>query len=140
LYKIIQSLDIPKTPWTSIVLDFVVKLLLLQDLIIGVKYNSILVVTDRLIKYTYMILYLEANTAKNLAYIFLRIIVANYSASEEMISDRNKFFILWFWKIIMVLLGIKRKLSISFYAQIDRQIERINQTIETYIRYYINYK
>jgi hypothetical protein len=48
---------------------------------------------DRLIKYTYIILYLEANTAENLVYTFLRIVVANYSALEKMISDRNKFFI-----------------------------------------------
>jgi hypothetical protein len=83
-----------KTPWISIVLDFVVKLLLSRDLIIGVEYNSILVVTDRLIKYIYIILYLEASIAKDLAYAFLRVIVANYSVLEEMISDRNKLFIL----------------------------------------------
>jgi hypothetical protein len=94
LYRIIQSLDILKTPWTSIVLDFVVKLLLLRDLIIGVEYDSILVITDRLTKYTYIILYLEASIAENLAYMFLRVIVTNYSALEEMISDRDKFFIL----------------------------------------------
>jgi hypothetical protein len=93
LYRIIQTLDILKTPWTLIALDFVVKLLLLQDLIIGIEYDSILVITDRLTKYTYIILYLEANTAEDLAYIFLRVIIANYSAPEEMISDRNKFFI-----------------------------------------------
>jgi hypothetical protein len=93
LYRIIQSLDIPKTPWTSIILDFVVKLLLLQDLIIGVEYNSILVITDRLIKYTYIILYLEASIAEDLVYIFLKVVVANYSALEKMISDKNKFFI-----------------------------------------------
>jgi hypothetical protein len=83
-----------KTPWTSIVLDFVIKLLLSRDLITGVEYDFILVITDRLTKYTYIILYLEASTAKNLAYVFLRAVVANYSAPEEMISDRNKFFIL----------------------------------------------
>jgi hypothetical protein len=88
-----QSLNILKTPWTLIVLDFVVKLLLSQDLIIGIEYDSILVVIDRLTKYTYIILYLEASTAEDLAYIFLRIIIANYSALEEMISDRNKLFI-----------------------------------------------
>jgi hypothetical protein len=33
---------------------------------------------------------------EDLAYIFLRVIVANYNALEEMISDRNKFFISWF--------------------------------------------
>jgi hypothetical protein len=94
LYRIIQLLDIPKTPWTLIVLDFVVKLLLSRDLITGIEYDSILVITDRLTKYTYIILYLEASTAKDLAYVFLRMIVVNYSALEEIISDRNKFFIL----------------------------------------------
>jgi hypothetical protein len=92
-YRIIQILDILKTPWTSIVLDFVVKLLLLRDLIIGIEYDSILVVIDRLIKYTYIILYLEASIIEDLAYIFLRVIIANYSALEEMISNRDKLFI-----------------------------------------------
>jgi hypothetical protein len=99
-----------------IILDFVIKLLLSQDLITGIKYDSILVIINRLTKYIYIILYLKANIAEDLAYIFLRIIVANYNALEEMISDRNKFFILWFWKVFIVLLGIKKKLSTSFYA------------------------
>jgi hypothetical protein len=85
---------VPRTPWTLIALDFVVKLLLSRDLITGVKYNFILVITDKLIKYIYMILYLEASMAEDLAYAFLRAVIANYSTPEEMISDRNKFFIL----------------------------------------------
>jgi hypothetical protein len=48
---------------------------------------------DRLTKYTYIILYLEASTAKDLAYTFLRVVVANYNALEKMISDRDKLFI-----------------------------------------------
>jgi hypothetical protein len=88
-----QSPDIPRTPWTSIILDFVVKLLLSRDLIIGIKYDFILVITDRLTKYTYIILYLEASTVEDLVYMFLRVIVANYSTLKKMISDRNKLFI-----------------------------------------------
>jgi hypothetical protein len=88
-----QSLDIPKTPWALIILDFVIKLLLSRDLITRVKYNSILVITDRLTKYIYIILYLKASTIENLAYAFLRVVVVNYNALEEMISDRNKLFI-----------------------------------------------
>jgi hypothetical protein len=94
LYKIIQLLDILKTPWTSIILDFVIKLLLSRDLITGIKYNFILVIMDRLTKYTYIILYLEASIAEDLAYMFLRVVVTNYNALEEIISDRDKFFIL----------------------------------------------
>jgi hypothetical protein len=41
-----------------------------------------------------MILYLEASIVENLAYAFLRVVVANYSIPEEMISDRDKLFIL----------------------------------------------
>jgi hypothetical protein len=72
----------------------VIKLLLLQDPITRIKYNFILVITDRLIKYIYIILYLKANTVEDLVYAFLRVVVANYSALEKMISDRDKFFIL----------------------------------------------
>jgi hypothetical protein len=75
-------------------LDFVVKLLLSRDPITRIKYDFILVITDRLIKYTYIILYLEASIVEDLVYTFLRVVVANYNALEEMISDKNKFFIL----------------------------------------------
>jgi hypothetical protein len=40
-----------------------------------------------------MILYLEANIIEDLAYIFLKVIVANHNALEKIILDRNKFFI-----------------------------------------------
>jgi hypothetical protein len=90
LYKIIQLLDILKISWTSIILDFIIKLLLLQDLITGIEYDFILVITDRLTKYTYIILYLKANTAEDLAYMFLRVVVANYNALEEIISDMSQ--------------------------------------------------
>jgi hypothetical protein len=83
----------PRISWISIILDFVIKLLLLQDLIIGIKYNFILVIINKLTKYIYIILYLEASTVENLVYMFLRVIIANYSAPEEMISDKNKLFI-----------------------------------------------
>jgi hypothetical protein len=85
-----------KILWTSIALDFIVKLLLSRDPKTGIEYDSILVVTDSLIKYTYMILYLEASIAEDLVYAFLRVIVANHNTLEEMISDRDKHFILWF--------------------------------------------
>jgi hypothetical protein len=89
-----QSLDILRILWTSIALDFVIKLLLSRDLIIGVEYDFILVIIDKLTKYTYIILYLEASIVEDLVYTFLRIVVINYSALEEIISDKNKFFIL----------------------------------------------
>ena len=62
----------------------------------GVKYDSILVVTNRLIKYAYILLYKEASTIEDLAYIFIRTIFTNYSILDEIILDRDKLFTLKF--------------------------------------------
>jgi hypothetical protein len=59
---------------------------------------------------------------------------------REIISDRDKLFILKFWTILMALLGMKRKLLLAFHPQIDGQTERVNQIMEAYLHYYINYK
>ena len=40
----------------------------------------------------------------------------------------------------MTKLEIKRKMSTAFYSQTDEQIKRLNQTLEQYLRAYINKK
>jgi hypothetical protein len=59
-------------------LDFVTKLPLFKKLIIGVIYDSIMVVTNRFTKYAYFIPYFENSLAENLAYIFYKYVMANY--------------------------------------------------------------
>jgi hypothetical protein len=82
-------------------LDFIVKLPLLKEIFIGVTYDSILVITDRLIKYAYFIPYKEDLTVEELVYIFNRNIVTNYRIPEEIISNRNKLFMSNFWKSLI---------------------------------------
>jgi hypothetical protein len=59
-------------------LNFVTKLPLFKELIIGIIYNFIMVVTDRLTKYAYFILYLENFLAEDLAYIFYKHVMTNH--------------------------------------------------------------
>jgi hypothetical protein len=59
-------------------LDFVTKLLLFKKLIIGVIYDSIMIVTNRLTKYAYFIPYFKSFLAEDLAYMFYKYIMANY--------------------------------------------------------------
>ena len=47
-------------------IDFIVKLLLSKDSWTNCKYDAIFVVTDRLMKYVYILLYKEVSTAKEL--------------------------------------------------------------------------
>jgi hypothetical protein len=74
-------------------LNFIIKLPLLKEIFIGVTYDSILIVTNRLIKYAYFIPYKEDLMVKELAYIFNRNIITNHEISEEIISNRDKLFI-----------------------------------------------
>jgi hypothetical protein len=83
---------VPKGVWKLIALDFIVKLPLSKDPLTGIEYNFILVITERLTKYSKFVLYLEASNAKALAYTFLRVILANHRMPEEIILDRDKLF------------------------------------------------
>jgi hypothetical protein len=49
---------------------------------------------NRLIKYIYLVLYKEASTVEDLAYIFIKIIITNHGILIEIILDREILFIL----------------------------------------------
>jgi len=55
-------------------------------------YDSILMITDKLIKYEYFLSYKKATFAKDLIYTFLKTIVANHDLSDEIISNKDKLF------------------------------------------------
>ena len=73
-------------------LDFITKLLVLKEPLTGTTYNSILVIMNTLIKYTYLELYKEASTIEDLAYTFNKIMIAQYGILDRIISDRDKLF------------------------------------------------
>ena len=56
-YRQLKSPPVLTGAWKLIALDFIVKLPLSKDLMIGTEYNSILVITERLTKYGYFIPY-----------------------------------------------------------------------------------
>jgi len=139
-YGQLQTPDMPSQPWKSITWDFVVKLPLSKDPTTGIEYDAILNIVDRLTKFAYMIPFKETWDAEQLAYVFLRIIVSIHGVPDEIISDRDKLFTSKFWTTLLALMGIKRKLSTSFHPQTDGQTERTNQTMEAYLRCYVNYR
>lgn len=139
-YGQLKSPDTPSQPWKSIALDFMVELPLSKEPLTGVEYDAILVITDRLTKYAYMIPWLTTATADDLAYAIVRIIVSNHGVPDEIISDRDKLFTSKMWTTFMALLGIVRKMSTAFHPQTDGQTERINQIVGQYLRCYVNYR
>ena len=59
---------------------------------------------------------------------------------KEITTDQDKLFASKFWKSLMNQLESKHKLSTAFHPQTDSQTERLNQTMEQYLRCYVNYK
>ena len=66
--------------------------------------------------------------------------MANHGLPDEIISDRDKLFTSKFWKSLVDQLGVHHKLSTAYHPQTDGQTERTNQTLEQYLRCYINYR
>jgi hypothetical protein len=120
-------------------MDFITKLPGSVDEPTGNRYDSIFVVVDRLTKYTYFIPYNEDFTVQSLAIIFVDRIVRYHGIPKVIISDRDKLFTLAFWKTLIATLSIKLKLSTAFHPTTDGQTERMNQTLEVYLRHYVNH-
>ncbi|GME32536.1 reverse transcriptase domain protein [Neofusicoccum parvum] len=138
-YGNLQPLAAPARPWQSITLDFITGLPGSKEPLTKVKYDSILVIVDRLTKYAYYLPYLKSANAEELAYTFLRTILGNHGLPDELVSDRDRLFTSHFWQTLTRQLGSKHKLSTTAHPQTDGQTERTNQTLEQYLRCYLNY-
>ena len=76
-YRQAQQMDLPEALWETITMDFVVKLPKSTDSATKVVYNSILVVVDKLTKYTHLVLWKESGTANKLASVLLKELVSH---------------------------------------------------------------
>ena len=59
---------------------------------------------------------------------------------KKILSDREPQFVSRFIEELIKVLGTKRMLLMTYHPQSDKQMERINQEIETFLQHYINYQ
>jgi len=134
----VTQLDALNAPWESVTMNFITKLPTSKDLAWGVKFDSILTIVDRLTKYTMFISFKETVTAPVLTYTILQELVSNHGLSKEFITDRDKLFTSKFWETLTAELEINHKMLTAYHSQTDRQSKRMNQTVKTYLRHYVN--
>jgi len=103
-----------------------------------VKFNSILTIVDRLTKYTMFIPFKETATAPVLTYTILQELISNHGLPKEFITDRDKLFTSKFWETLTAELRINHKMLTAYHPQTDGQSKQMNQTVETYLRHYVN--
>ncbi len=102
------------------------------------KFNSILTIVDRLIKYIMFISFKETATASVLTYIILQELINNHRLSKKFITNRDKLFTSKFWETLTAELRINHKMLTVYHSQTDEQSKQMNQTVKMYLRHYVN--
>jgi transposase InsO family protein len=129
-YGLLQPLDTPYVPWQSISMDFI------TDLPLSEEYDQLWVIVDRFSKMSHFIpLKKKAKKAQHLATIFAREIWKLHGLPVEIVSDRDSRFTSKFWQSLLSTLGIRPRMLTAFHPQTDGQTERVNQTIEAFLRH-----
>ena len=97
-------------------------------------------VVDRLTKIVYFIPTTEKTSAEGLARLFRDNVWKLHRLPKSIISDRGPQFAAGIIQKLNRILGIESKLSTVFHPQTDRQMERVNQELEQYLRMFINHR
>jgi len=137
-YDKVTWLDALNAPWESVTMNFITKLPTLKDSAWGVKFNSILTIVDRLIKYTMFISFKKTVTASVLTYTILQELINNHGLSKKFITNRDKLFTSKFWETLTAELEINHKMLTAYHSQTNKQSKQMNQTVKTYLRHYVN--
>ena len=113
IVKKLKLSEVPKKPWTHLMVDFITKLLLVAG------KDAILVVCNRLSKMTYFVAITEGTLAKGLARLFRDNIWKLHRLLESVVSDRGPQFAAELTKELNRMFGIKMKLSTAVMGHLN---------------------
>ncbi|KAL7280509.1 hypothetical protein ACG7TL_005441 [Trametes sanguinea] len=103
-------------------------------------YSAILAVVDRLTKQGIFILTHDTLTALELADLFVMHIFSKHGVPSHVTSDWGLEFVSHFFRSLGKALDMRLHFTSGYHPEGDRQTERVNQTLEQYLRIYTNYQ
>jgi hypothetical protein len=122
------SSDTYRTPFTSIAMDFIVKLP------VSKTYDTILTITDTFSKASILIPCNETIDATGVAQLYANYVLPHYGLPLRIISDRDPCFTSSFFRELCRVTGTIQNLSTAYRPQTDGQSEQTNQRLEQYLR------
>ncbi|KAL0332800.1 UNVERIFIED_CONTAM: Retrovirus-related Pol polyprotein from transposon [Sesamum calycinum] len=125
---LLQPLPIPDQAWYCISMDFI------EGLPPSEGKDSILVIVDRLAKYSHFLPLKHPYTASSIAKTFFDNIYKLHGFPVSIVTDRDRVFTSRFWKELFSMAGVSLDMSSAYHAQTDGQTERVNQCLENYLR------
>ena len=81
----------------------------------GDSYDSILVIVNRLTKMVHYKPIKITLNAPGLAEVIMDVVVCQHGLPDSIVTDRGSLFTSKFWLSLCYFVGIKRRLSITFY-------------------------
>jgi len=130
----LEPLEVSMRPWMAISMDLIVGLPKSDG------YTKISVIVDRFSKMAHFIPLRTEEHIPEFALTFVKEIWRLHGLPESIVSDRDTRFTSKFWTSLMQLLQVKLNLSTAFHPESDGQTERVNQTLEQYLRSYCSYQ
>ena len=101
-------------------------------------HTAILVVVDKLSKYTHLIPTPVQVTGEETARLYINHVFKYHGMPQAIVSDRDPRFKSKFMAEFLRLIGTKQNTSTAFHPQTDGQTERMNRTLEDMLRHYVN--
>lgn len=103
-------------------------------------FTSILVVVDRLSKQCIFMPTHDTVTLAELVKLFLLHVFSKHGIPSHITSDHGSEFVSHFFRSLGKALDIQLHFTSGHHPEGDRQTERMNQTLEQYLRIYCNYQ
>ena len=129
---ILQGLTIPDTRWECVQVDWITGLPITLD-----GFNTILVVSDRMCKYSYFVPAKMVDTAEDTAKRLFSHVFCVHGCPAMLISDRDTKFCAAFFRELMKVMRIKQRMGTSYYHEFNGAVEVLNRTIEAMLRHLV---
>ena len=130
--SLLQPLEIPSTSWIDVNLDFV------EGLPKSQGYEVILVVVDRLTKYSHFVPISHPYSTAKVASLYMHYIFKLHRMLASIVSNRDATFTSLFWSELFRLQGTNLAMSTAYHPQIDGQTEIVNKSLKQYLRAFTN--
>jgi len=127
------SNKVPNGPWEIISMD------LITQLPESNGYNAICVIVDRLTKRAHFILINNQFSLKDIAQLLYDKVYPLHEFPLQIISGRGVQYLAELFQEWCKILGIESTMLTVYHPQTDGQMEYVNQALEQYLRYYVDY-
>ena len=138
-YGLLQPNDVPSGPWEIVSTDLITQLPKSADAS-GDPATAIIVIVDRLTKRAHFFATTDNCTATEVADTFFEHVFKHHGIPRQIISDRGTQFAGQVFQEFCKKIGIRSTMSTAYHPQTDGQTERVNQSLEQYLRIFCSHR